>query len=818
MPYEGDLSPRPAAETLNIPSFTLKELYERLDSVLNEGIAGIVYSLKGYPNLAVKEIQLDSLDRAGVDVIRLELATLPNSSHPGILKCYQVIEDEGLIYIVMDRHNKTLERLITEHKRKKSPVSIRIILSIVRQVAAALAYLHSVSDAGAGRPAHCDLRPTNVLISADGEHFIIADLGLSRDALRSGSTIASTVTYMAPEILLHNETSPASNIWSLGVILYELVTLKRPDFLEGKGPRDVFTDGWAPDLSDVTDGFIRGILERIFVLEPEGRLTTKELCEVLTTFDVPVSELGAQYTMLKYKCSSLETALNSANARIEFLEEDAKARSNEIASLKMEFARIDVLEDQCKEYLAMIKALEDKIMQLSDRMDVADHQPGLLLLPRLIRAARMNSTETIQTLLKERLGIGQRDEQGMTALMHAAQQGYISSVKLLAEAEKDLQDKNGWTALMHATHNNHPEVVKVLAPHEHGKRNNNNRTALMMAAEKGFVEIASLLVPHKTDSEGDTALSTTANNPYVKTIRVIVGHEYGFGDSHGRTALMIAAQEGNLKMVEVLIEHEKELKDDNGCTALVHAARAGHRNVATFLMAYEKDVIGWTMLMCAAALGDIDMISQYLNERNQRNRQGQTALILAAQNGRDEAVKFLIEYEGSASGWTSLIYFAYLDQVDTVKEKLHEKGCADITGMTALMWAAWQGHKEAVEILLEHEKEMKDRDGNTAFVHALKNKHTDIALLLREHEAPSWTPRMCTSFTEDVTMVREHPSEKSEKNNNSETALAIAIKVDHEDVVNPIDPTDDKDVITLMRTTDRDDPVVVRTLVPLQPE
>ncbi|EFO65685.1 Kinase, NEK [Giardia lamblia P15] len=792
MTGSGDHTTSPPAAAPNIPQFTLGDLHERLDGVLSEGITGTVYSLRGYPGLAVKEVLLDGLDRRSVDAIRLELAALPGLSHPGILRYHQVVEDEGLIYIVTDRHDKTLERLLTEHRRRKSPVSVAVTLSIARQLAAALAYLRGVSDAGAGRPVRCDLRPANVLVSADGEHFVIAGLGLYRDALWSGSTLLGIAAYMAPEALIRNEASPASDMWGLGVILYELVTLRRPNFLEGREPAEVFVDGWRPDLSSVADGFIKGILERIFVLEPEKRLTAIELCGMLTTLDVSADELGHRYVVLEGRCSSLETALNSANARITALEAALDARSAEVASLKEDLEakadRIDALEHQGKEHLAMIKALESRLAQSSSGMNAADPRSGLLLLPRLMRAAHTNSTEAVRVLLEEGTRTGQRDEQGMTGLMHAARQGHLGPVKLLAEKEKGLQDRNGWTALMHATHNNHSEVAEILAPHEHGKRNNSGQTALMIAVA----------------------------NSHAETARAIAAHEHGSRDPRGRTALMIAAQQGNLEVVKILLDHEKGMKDGSGCTALAHAARAGHRGVAELLMAHEKDAAGWTVLMCAAALGDTDLASRHLSERGQRDRRGLTALVLAAQNGRGEAVELLAKHEGGVSGWTGLIHSAYLGDAGAVEENLYEKGCTDITWASALMRAAQRGHKAAVEILLEHEKGMKDKDGDTAFMYALRNKHTDIALLLREHEAPSWTPLMCASFTGDIETVRRHLSERDRKNSDGETALVLAAREGYKEIIELLDPTDEDGVTALMRAAAKGDAEMVELLAPVQ--
>eukprot|EP00701_Giardia_intestinalis_P005057 XP_001708881.1 Kinase, NEK [Giardia lamblia ATCC 50803] len=236
-------SSEPATTAVSVLPFTPRELHERLGDVLNESTMVTVYSLKDFPDLAVQEILIDGLDKGDLDAIKTRLTVILTLSHPGVLKHHQVVEDEGLIYVVMDRHDKTLERLLAEHKRRKNLVPIAVILSIVRQLAAALAYLHGVNGANTRRFVHRNLRPANVLISADGERFVIANFSLCKDALRCGSTLIGIMAYVAPEVLLHNEASPASDVWSLGVIIYELVTLRRPDFLGGKEPAEVFVTG-----------------------------------------------------------------------------------------------------------------------------------------------------------------------------------------------------------------------------------------------------------------------------------------------------------------------------------------------------------------------------------------------------------------------------------------------------------------------------------------------------------------------------------------------------------------------------------------------
>ncbi|EFO63702.1 Kinase, NEK [Giardia lamblia P15] len=755
-------SPPAAAPTT--PRFTLGDLHERLDGVLSEGITGTVYSLRGYPGLAVKEVLLDGLDRSSLNAIRLELAALPGLSHPGILRYHQVVEDEGLIYIVTDRHDKTLERLLTEHRRRKSPVSVAVTLSIARQVTAALAYLRGVSDAGAGRPVRCDLRPANVLVSGDSEHFVIAGLGLYRDALWSGSTLLGIVAYVAPEVLLRNETSPASDMWGLGVILYELVTLRRPNFLEGREPREVFVDGWRPDLSAVADGFVKGILERILVLEPEKRLTARELCEMLTTLDVSADELGHRYVALEGRCSSLKAALNSANARIALLEDELKIKSDRIVALEEAFenrpseantlgqepriklTRIDALEDQ-------VKTLTDKFAQFSGGTNARDTQTGLLLLPRLIHAAHTNSTEAVRVLLEEGTRTGQRDEQGMTGLMHAARQGHLGPVKLLAEKEKGLQDRNGWTALMHAAQKGSLEVVKILLEHEKGVEDDQNHNALYYALKNGHPEAAKVIIPHEDPTDED-----------------------------GVTALMRAAAKGDAGMVELLAPVQKGLKDKNGNTAFMHALRNKHRDTAVVLGRHEAP--SWTPLMCASFTGDIETVRRHLSERDRKNSDGETALMLAAREGYKEIIELL-------------------DPTDE-------------DGVTALMRAAGRGDTKTVELLILAQRGMKDKDGDTAFVYALKNKHIDTAMLLQRYETHSWTPLMCAALAGDIEVVNKHLLDKDKRNSEGDTALIIAARAGHEDIVELLDPTNEDGVTALMRAADRNDLATARALAPLQ--
>ena len=130
-----------------------------------------------------------------------------------------MIEDGDFFYVVMDRHDGDLQHFIADHARTRKSIPKEVILSIVRQLAEALTYVHApykVNEEGDVLPGivHRDLKPADVLMSKDGERVVIADFGLCEDAQHDGSTLAGTPSYMAPETLLSNKASRASDIWA----------------------------------------------------------------------------------------------------------------------------------------------------------------------------------------------------------------------------------------------------------------------------------------------------------------------------------------------------------------------------------------------------------------------------------------------------------------------------------------------------------------------------------------------------------------------------------------------------------------------------
>ncbi len=180
---------------------------------LGEGGVGLVYlvedTLKDNMLFALKTIRSDIIERLkdiGKDSIRNEYEILTRLKHPNLTRVYEFGEDEDVLYIVLEH----LEgKLLSDYKAGRKE-KIDIIVQILR----ALEYIHSRNII------YRDLKPKNIIIIKDIVKLL--DFGLSGSVQREDH-IRGTLPYFAPETL-HGKISPAMDIFSAGIVLYEMVS------------------------------------------------------------------------------------------------------------------------------------------------------------------------------------------------------------------------------------------------------------------------------------------------------------------------------------------------------------------------------------------------------------------------------------------------------------------------------------------------------------------------------------------------------------------------------------------------------------------
>ena len=157
---------------------------------------------------------------------KAEAQNLARLRHPNIVQVYDASVAGNYPYLVMEFIDGiTLKFLIEEYSEKRVRIPLIRALRTIYSVGLALAYAHQRNII------HRDVKPSNIMIEESGR-VVLADFGLARlTTMRSDTetgTIKGTPAYMAPEQALGRSSNPRSDIYSLGVIFYELLTGRQP--------------------------------------------------------------------------------------------------------------------------------------------------------------------------------------------------------------------------------------------------------------------------------------------------------------------------------------------------------------------------------------------------------------------------------------------------------------------------------------------------------------------------------------------------------------------------------------------------------------
>lgn len=183
-----------------------------------------VYKAKDHKlnrNVAIKVLKKEySKDKNFVSKFRVEAQSAASLIHPNIVNVYDVGEDDGLYYIVMELiEGITLKNYI----QKKGRLSVRETISIAIQIANGIECAHN------NQIVHRDIKPQNIMISREGK-VKVTDFGIARAA--SANTIngnaMGSVHYISPEQAGGKYVDEKSDIYSLGITMFEMVTGKVP--------------------------------------------------------------------------------------------------------------------------------------------------------------------------------------------------------------------------------------------------------------------------------------------------------------------------------------------------------------------------------------------------------------------------------------------------------------------------------------------------------------------------------------------------------------------------------------------------------------
>lgn len=266
-----------------IASGGMGEVYLARDAVLDRQVAIKVLhrSLSG--------------DQAFIDRFRREARAAAGLSHPNIVAVFDWGSVDGIYYMVMEYVRGRATRALLNQYGKLEPAQAA---DVVRQTLRGLEHAHHQGIV------HRDIKPENVLVTTEGV-VKVADFGLARAYADGRQTQAGSVTgtvqYLAPEQIRGEPADPRSDLYSLGIVTYELLTGRLPftgetamsiayKHLSGRVP---MPSAAVPSIPADLDGFVASATDRDRELRPESASAMRSDIDAITPSLPPARALQA---------------------------------------------------------------------------------------------------------------------------------------------------------------------------------------------------------------------------------------------------------------------------------------------------------------------------------------------------------------------------------------------------------------------------------------------------------------------------------------------------------------------------------------------
>jgi len=331
----------------------VKQNYE-LIYVLGTGAFGKVRLYRDRTNnellYAIKTLKKEGITKTQYELIQSEISILSKLDHPNIVKYFGTFEDDFYLHIMMEYLNgHDLFKIITLKDYTK--IEEKDMSQITYKIFKTLIFLHTK------KIVHRDIKPENLLFSnkKDYSSLKLIDFGLATQTVKDTKSVG-TPYYMSPE-LIDGISVPQSDVWSVGVILYQMLTGKYPFYTTG-------------DKNNLLDNIKKNPYNTKYLEEVECSDEIKDLIDKILVKDYNkrlTSEQCIQHPWFKKFYTQKES--NLFNNRT-------------LQSLK-DFANKPILQKEIYFFIAKLST-EKQIKKFSDFFDVLDSEnTGVLTIPEI---------------------------------------------------------------------------------------------------------------------------------------------------------------------------------------------------------------------------------------------------------------------------------------------------------------------------------------------------------------------------------------------------------------------------------------------------
>ena len=256
----------------------LKLKYKQIKVLMSDEIKQVYLAQKkdDQEKIIIKEINLLKLDENERDMTMHEGIILSKLKHPNIINCNEFYLENNKIDIIMEyAEGGDLSNKIKEQKNKKTYFKEKEIIEWFIEICEGVKYIHK------NKIIHRDLKPLNIFLTKNNK-IKIGDFGSAAlmKYRTKAKTMIGTQIYLSPEIMKNELYDYKSDIWNLGIILYELTQLKHPFFDENMSNEKMINNIEKENINFININYserLLNLIKNILKVNPNERLDINKI-------------------------------------------------------------------------------------------------------------------------------------------------------------------------------------------------------------------------------------------------------------------------------------------------------------------------------------------------------------------------------------------------------------------------------------------------------------------------------------------------------------------------------------------------------------